>query len=193
VKDPQTLLNQDALEAGPGLLGWKLMSRLGGKVTGGIIIEVEAYHGPADPASHAHRGITPRTTPMFESAGAIYVYLSYGLHYCVNIVTGREGDGQALLIRALWPTDGIPVMQERRKGAPFERLTNGPANLTQSLGITIQQTGSRLGQELWLEPPKVALDKKLIITGPRVGISRAKELPWRFRLSPEAIRATMGR
>lgn len=182
MKDPLTLLAQDALIAGPQLLGWKLWSRLGGEVTAGMIIEVEAYHGTQDPASHARRGPTSRTWPMFEAAGAVYVYLSYGLHYCVNIVTGPKGDGQALLLRALWPTDGIEVMTARRGGAPFERLANGPANLTQALGITIVQTGSRLGPELWLEPPAQPANPAIILTGPRVGISRAQDFPWRFRL-----------
>ena len=193
MKDPLDILSLDALEAGPALLGCKLMSGLGGEVTGGVIIEVEAYHGAQDPASHAHRGLTPRTAPMFEAAGTVYVYLSYGLHYCVNLVTGSEGEAQALLLRALWPTDGVDVMQRRRAGAPFERLANGPANLTQALAITRAQTGGRLGQDLWLEPPASEIDKTIILTGPRVGISRAKDLPWRFRLSPQAIRATMGR
>lgn len=182
MKDSLSLLAQDALEAAPQLLGWKLWSRLGGEATAGLIMEAEVYHGDMDPASHAYRGLTKRTAPMFEAGGAVYVYLSYGLHYCMNLVTGPSGQAQAVLLRALWPTDGLEVMTRRRSGAPFERLASGPANLTQALGVTLAQTGSRLGPELWLEPPAHPANPEVILAGPRVGISRGKDLPWRFRL-----------
>jgi DNA-3-methyladenine glycosylase len=191
VNDPLSILSLDALQAAPGILGHKLMSRLAGQVTGGIIIEVEAYHGAEDPASHAYRGLTERTAPMFEEAGTIYVYRSYGLHYCANLVTGGQGEAQAVLLRALWPTNGLPIMTSRRGHVPPARLANGPANLTQALGISLTQTGSRLGEDLWLEPPATRIDPASIITGPRVGITRARELPWRFRLSQGAIQGTM--
>lgn len=190
--DPTELLTRDALKAAPALLGCKLMSRLGGQVTGGLIIEAEAYHGAQDPASHAYRGLTPRTAPMFEAAGTIYVYLSYGLHYCMNLVTGPAGEAQAVLLRALWPTDGAAIMQARRGGAPLERLANGPANLTQSLGVTRLQSGTRLGPELWLEPG-VPVDAPHIMAGPRVGVSRGRELPWRFRIAPGGLANTIAK
>ena len=182
------LLSLEATQAAPALLGWTLRSRLGGVETGGIIIETEAYHGATDPASHAFRGQTLRTTPMFEAGGTLYVNLSYGLHYCLNLVTGPAGEAQAVLIRALWPTIGTEAMATRRHGAPSARLTNGPANLTQALGIDLSLTGHRLGPEqLTLLPPNRPVPVQAIKNGPRIGISQGKDLLWRFWTSPDQL------
>lgn len=173
-------LESDSLEVAPRLLGWELMSHADGAETAGRIVEVEAYHGVTDPASHAYRGRTTRTAPMFERGGTIYVYLSYGINNCVNIVTSPAGEASAVLIRALEPTTGLDLMARRRGTSDPRRLTSGPGKLTQALGITLELSGSRLGQTLALRPPNAPLSADHIATGPRIGISHAADRPWRF-------------
>jgi DNA-3-methyladenine glycosylase len=174
-------LLQDSLIVARRLLGAELTSLAGDEKTGGIIVETEAYHGLEDPASHAFRGRTVRTAPMYEAGGALYVYLSFGVHNCLNIVTGPNGNAEAVLIRALQPAIGLPLMARRRGTDRPRLLTTGPGRLTQALGITLAQSGSTLGQLLML---KLADQSQLNIeTGPRIGISKAKELPWRFYLA----------
>jgi DNA-3-methyladenine glycosylase len=184
-----TWLTADALTVAPQLLGWELISHAGGADTGGRIVELEAYHGSIDPASHAYRGLTPRTAPMFEAGGAIYVYLSYGIHTCLNLVTGPAGEAQALLIRALEPTRGLDVMATRRhlpwplSSADHRRLARGPGSLGQALGITRALSGTHLGEVLELRPPQTPLDPAALTAGPRIGISQAVSHPWRFYLT----------
>jgi DNA-3-methyladenine glycosylase len=175
-------LEQDSLIVAPNLLGWELVSHTGGAETAGRIVEVEAYHGTTDPASHAWRGLTTRTEPMFERGGAVYVYLSYGVHACINIVTGRAGEASAVLIRALEPTVGLELMARRRGTSDPLGLASGPGKLTQALGITLDLSGSRLGQSLSLLPPESPVTPAQIATGPRIGIRRAADRPWRFYL-----------
>src|SRR3979411_639042 len=146
---------------------------------GGIIVEVEAYHH-TDPAAHSFRGPTPRNTVMFGPPGVAYVYCSYGIHWCVNFVCEKEGSASAVLIRALQPTHGIPAMR-RRRGLHDERsLCSGPGKLTEALGITDKHSG------LALDAPPFALHARTgkveIITGVRIGITKAVELPWRYGL-----------
>jgi DNA-3-methyladenine glycosylase len=178
--DFQSLLSLDALEAAPRLLGWELISRTPEGVTGGQIVEVEAYHGMQDPASHAFRGQTPRTTPMFEAGGAIYVYRSYGIHTCLNLVTGPAGQAQAILIRALKPTVGLELIQERRHQTNPALLTKGPGRIGQALGIQLAWSGQRLGENLELWPPETELTPDAILAGPRIGIRHGLEHHWRF-------------
>jgi DNA-3-methyladenine glycosylase len=184
-------LMADSLEVAPRLLGWELVTGAGSAdETAGRIVEVEAYHGSADAASHAYRGITPRTAPMFEAGGRVYVYLSYGIHTCMNVTTGPAGEGQAVLIRALEPTVGLKVMTSRRgqtnprllTGGQLDArlLTSGPGRLTQALGVTLADSGQRLGEHISLRPPAQPVPAADIVPGPRVGISNAKNLPWRF-------------
>jgi DNA-3-methyladenine glycosylase len=175
-------LELDSLVVAPQLLGWELVSIAGGTPTTGRIVEVEAYHGASDPASHAYRGLTRRTTPMFEAGGAIYVYQSYGVHACVNIVTGPAGKGQAVLIRALEPTIGLPAMTTRRNNANPRLLTTGPGRVSQALGITLDLSGGRLGTTLSLRPPAIRTPPGDIVATPRIGISKATQLKWRFYL-----------
>lgn len=175
-------LEQDSLIVAPQLLGMELRSHTGGVTTGGRIVEVEAYRGTEDPASHAFRGLTPRTAPMFEAGGTVYVYLSYGLHTCMNLVTGPAGQAQAVLIRALEPTQGQEAMMERRHTTQLRNLTNGPGKVGQALGLSLALSGSRLGTELELLPgPRP--DPASIVAGPRIGIKQATELPWRFYIA----------
>lgn len=186
-------LEQDALTVAPLLLGYELLSYIDGRKTGGRIVELEVYHGHVDPASHAFKGQTPRTAPMFKSGGHIYVYFSYGMHTCLNIVTGPAGEAQAILLRALEPTIGMDIMTTRRgltrpttaatsSSHPDTRLTSGPGNLAKSLGVTLALSGTHLGSTLALIPPTAPLSMSSIVSGPRVGISKAKDHPWRFAI-----------
>jgi DNA-3-methyladenine glycosylase len=169
---------RDALGAARSLLGWQLIHVSPEGRTAGHIVETEAYTQD-DPASHAFGGPRGRNRVMFGPAGLIYVYFTYGMHYCLNVVTGPAGHGQAVLIRALEPTEGIELMLHRRK-TDIARLTNGPAKLVQAMGITKEHNGLALGTSLKLIPGIVP---RKIITTTRVGISRAAGLPRRFYIA----------
>ncbi|MBI4394904.1 MAG: DNA-3-methyladenine glycosylase [Candidatus Omnitrophica bacterium] len=166
------------------LIGKILVFKQNGSVLSGKIVETEAYLGSSDPASHAHRGVTPRNHVMFGRAGISYVYFTYGNHHCLNLVTEPDGVPGAVLIRALEPLSGIQVMTKRRGGASRDQLTNGPGKLTQAFGITREHSGLDLTQDSFF----VAQDEKKeeealhIQAAPRIGISRAKEMPLRFYL-----------
>ena len=157
------------------------------------IVEVEAYLESTDPASHSHRGITKRNWPMFESAGTCYVYLSYGVNYCMNVVTGKKGVGEAVLIRAGRPLSGIEQMFKNRgiEFNPLEKavrnLCNGPGKLTKALGINLQQNGALFSSKQ-LQLVDLRKEKKSIkvVETPRIGISKATELPFRFVLEDSA-------
>jgi len=174
-----TVLGQHASVVGPKLLG----AILHGPNGSGRIVEVEAYGGSEDPASHAYRGVTPRTESMFGPAGVLYVYLIYGVHHCANVVTGSNGDGQAVLIRAVEPVAISNAMWAGRPTAKRHRdLTNGPGKLCAALGIDRSHDGSDLAQphaEVRLEiQPAVAPGR--ISTATRIGISEARDTPWRW-------------
>lgn len=146
---------------------------------GGIIVELEAYHH-TEPAAHSFRGPTPRNLVMFGPPGFAYVYRSYGIHWCVNFVCEKTGSASAVLIRALQPTHGIAAMR-RRRGLHDERsLCSGPGKLCEALKISIVHSG------LPLDAPPIALYARReapdIVTGVRIGISKAAELPWRYGL-----------
>ena len=146
---------------------------------GGVIVEVEAYHH-TEPAAHSFRGPTPRNRVMFGPPGFSYVYRSYGIHWCINFVCEKEGSASAVLIRALEPTHGIPAMR-RRRGLHEERsLCSGPGKLCEALAITIADN------ELPLDAPPIALhartSKPEIVSGVRIGLTKAVDLPWRYGL-----------
>jgi len=163
-------------EVAPELIGATLL--VGG--VGGTIVEVEAYDQD-DPASHGFRGLTARTASMFGPPGHAYVYRSYGIHWCLNLVCAEEGRSEAALVRALEPTHGLEAMRERR-GVEAERaLCSGPGKLCQALGITRVLDGLPLD-----EPPFELVARKSeppLAVGVRIGITRAVEQPWRYGLA----------
>ena len=146
---------------------------------GGVIVEVEAYHH-MDPAAHSYGGCTPRNAVMFGPPGYAYVYRSYGIHWCLNFVCEEEGSASAVLIRALEPTAGIDKMRARRGTEDVRLLCSGPGRLGQALGITIAHNG------LALDAPPFEIiarnEKPAIANGPRIGITKAAEHPWRYGL-----------
>jgi DNA-3-methyladenine glycosylase len=160
-------------DAAPGLIGWTLLV----DGVGGRIVEVEAYE-ETDPASHSFGGPRGRNVVMFGPAGYLYVYRSYGIHWCANIVCGAPGHGAAVLLRALEPTHGLDEMRSRRGSVPDRLLCSGPGRLTQALGLTGADNGARL------EPPRFSLvppDREVdIARTPRIGITRATEVEWRY-------------
>ncbi len=179
----------DVLQISRELLGKFLLTRIGNDhITGGMIVEAEAYAGPEDRASHAYNGRrTSRTEIMFQEGGVAYVYLCYGIHHLFNIVTNVEGIPHAVLIRAIVPIDGIDLMLRRRdKKAVISKLTGGPGTLTQALGIHTTHFGTDLtGHQIWLEDRGIVVPDDQITAGPRVGVNYAGEYttkPWRFRL-----------
>jgi DNA-3-methyladenine glycosylase len=177
-RDTLAFLNGSASEVAPRLLGCILERKIDGHIVRVRIVETEAYD-QTDVASHSYRGKTQRTEVMFGAAGYLYVYFTYGMHYCCNVVVGEEGYGAAVLIRAVEPLEGQEVMEERRHKAGLE-LTNGPAKLCQALGIDKAMNGYNLREgELRLipQPPLTSTD---IIQTTRIGISQAKDVKWRF-------------
>jgi DNA-3-methyladenine glycosylase len=147
----------------------------------GRIIEVEAYAGPLDPASHAYRGPTVRNATMFGPAGHLYVYFSYGMHFCANAVTGHDGDGQAVLLRALAPVAGVDEMWSRRPAARrLTDLASGPGKLCQAMGIGREHDGADLvrGPVRILDDGVTPPDEPSVSV--RVGITRAVDRPWRW-------------
>ena len=176
----------NAEEAAQDLLGSYLISTVGGRVTGGRIVETEAYMGRQDPASHAAEriGRTARNATMFGESGRAYVYFVYGMHWCVNVVTGREGDPQAVLVRAIEPQFGTAPMRQRR--GRDRDLTNGPARLCQALGIDGRLNGHPLGKApLSLIAGKRPSGMKIGVSG-RVGVRMADDWPLRFFLEGHA-------
>jgi DNA-3-methyladenine glycosylase len=146
---------------------------------GGTIVETESYDRD-DPACHAYVGLTPRTEVLFGPPGRAYVYLSYGIHSLLNAVAEPEGEAAAVLIRALEPTTGLETMRKRRGPRPDRDLCSGPGKLTEALGIDLSENGADLASDpfLLLPPDKDWVSE--IVTGPRIGITKATERPWRF-------------
>jgi DNA-3-methyladenine glycosylase len=177
-------------QVAPALLGAHLVS-------GDVVLrltEVEAYAGEADPGSHAFRGRTPRTEVMFGRAGIAYVYFTYGMHWCMNVVTGPDGIASAVLLRAGEVVGGCEVVRSRRPGASDRDLARGPARLTKALGVTGEQGGTDLldpRSPLRLLPPEEAVTPIQVRVGPRVGVGGAgAATPWRFWIDGDATVST---
>jgi DNA-3-methyladenine glycosylase len=149
--------------------------------TAGVIVETEAYHH-SEPACHAYVGLTPRTSTLYGPPGVAYVYRSYGIHALLNAVCEPEGEGAAVLIRALEPLEGIAEMRARRGvHLRLEDLCSGPGKLTQALGIGLEDNGTSLiGGPIRFGPPVAQRPAVDLAVGPRIGITKAVELPWRF-------------
>jgi DNA-3-methyladenine glycosylase len=147
--------------------------------TAGVIVETEAYDA-TDPACHAYGGVTPRNEPLFGPAGVAYVYLSYGVHNLLNAVAEPEGSAAAVLIRALQPTAGIELMRSRRGRDDLCDLCSGPGKLTQALGVGLELNGAALlAPPFTLSAPPPGSARPAVVSGPRIGITRAVERPWR--------------
>lgn len=179
----------DVVQISREFLGKYLMVAIDGEVAGGMIVETEAYSHVGDQACHSHLNRrTTRTEVMYRPGGVAYVYKVYGFHYLFNMITNVADKPDAVLIRAIEPTLGLDVMQQRRNlPEVMPRLTAGPGMLTQALGITKQHYGLPLttGDTIWIEDRGVLINEENIIASPRVGINYAGEdalLPWRFRL-----------
>lgn len=179
--------HSDVLFLAKDLLGKILVSQEQGRgiITAGRIVETEAYRGADDAACHAFQRRTPRSEIFYQAGGRAYVYLSYGIHHLLNIITGKEDEANAVLIRALEPLQGIEKMQERRKISDTYRLCNGPGRLTLALGIDLQDNNVSLtDNRLWLE--HATPSSSPILCTARIGISAknpAFSLPWRFCLA----------
>ena len=181
----RSFYTRPALSVAKDLLGKILIRKIGHTILTGKIVEVEAYLGKKDPASHAYRGKTKRNEVMFGEGGHLYVYFTYGMHFCANVVTGKKDVGEAVLIRAIEPLDGMELMKRNRGFLKDVRhpytLTNGPAKLCEALGIKREDNGTDLrGDKIFLiegESPK-----SVIGTSTRIGITRGKEKKWRFFL-----------
>lgn len=177
------------------LLGMRLVRCLNGQRLGGTILETEAYHGAEDLACHARAGRTPRTAVMYGPPGRAYVYFTYGVHWCLNCVTGSEGFPAAVLIRALAPQEGLEQIAAHRTQRAQAEWCNGPGKLTQALAVNAELNGCDLTDsrgELYIEAGRPLADGQ-VITGPRVGINRVAEpwrsIPWRFLARPHAWEA----
>ncbi len=174
---PRRFFARDARVVAPELLGKVLV--LGARRA--RLVEVEAYAGGEDPGSHAFRGMTARNATMFGPPGHAYVYRSYGIHWCVNFVCADEEVAAAVLIRALEPTHGLDAMRERRGVEDPRALCSGPGKLCQALAITREHDGLPLDVHPFRLEPRA--DVPEIVTGPRIGITRATELSWRYALA----------
>jgi DNA-3-methyladenine glycosylase len=178
------LLARPAVEAAPDLLGCLVTA-------GGVTIrltEVEAYGGVGeDPGSHAHRGPTARNETMFGPAGLLYVYFTYGMHWCANVVTGSEGEASAVLLRAGEVVAGLELARSRRPRSTDRDLARGPARLAQALGLDRSADGTDLldGTGPALLAPGPPVDPAMVRSGPRTGVAQGHDTPWRFRVEGE--------
>ena len=180
---------QEVVDAARLLLGKRLVREIDGIRLSGIICETEAYRGEEDLACHAKSGRTPRTAVMYGPAGHAYVYFTYGMHWCLNAVCGAEGFPAAVLLRAVWPVDGLDEIAKRRGRFAKELWCNGPAKLCQAFSITGEQNTIDLCSTpsgLWIEDGEEIAPER-IHSGPRVGIQSVPEpwrsMPWRFSVS----------
>jgi len=180
---PRTFYSKDTVIVARKLLGKKIVRKIGNREISGIIIETEAYRHTDDPASHAFRKMTERNKVMFDQVGKAYVYFTYGMHYCFNIVAkNSKFEAGAVLIRAIMPEKGIEIMEKNRHTKDKKRLTDGPAKLTQALGITKEHYGIDLTSNSELYITEGIKKHGKIISSSRVGIKNATEKLWNFKI-----------
>jgi DNA-3-methyladenine glycosylase len=184
-KLPRAFYLRPTMTVARELLGCYLVRRAGRSLLAGRIVEVEAYLGRHDPASHAYRGETPRNAVMFRQGGHLYVYFTYGMHFCSNVVTGKEGIGQAVLLRAVEPAHGLATMARRRRTGSAKELRSkdlcsGPAKLCQAFAFARRENGTDLcGDRIWISPSQQRLPEPIGVSR-RVGITEGKEHLRRF-------------
>ena len=177
-KLPRSFYLRPTLQVAKDLLGKHLVRVYRGRKLIGKIVEVESYRED-DPASHTFRGKTKRNGVMFGQGGYLYVYFTYGMHYCANVVTGRKGKGEAVLIRAVEPVEGVEVMRKNRGNGEIN-LTNGPAKFCQAFGIAREESGiDLLGDEIFIQDAE-QLPSRMIGRSSRIGIRKGVEKQWRF-------------
>lgn len=186
VRLPRSFYARHTLTVAREMLGTRLVHLESGRRLAGLIIETEAYCGEQDQGCHAKAGRTPRTEVMYGPPGYAYVYFTYGMHWLFNTVTQVEGQPEAVLVRALVPLEGIAVIESRRGVQPRHLWTDGPAKLTQALGIGPQHNRLDLtdpAAEIWIESG-ITISDRFVTTGPRVGLNSVsqpwKSIPWRF-------------
>ena len=175
----ESFFEKDVAVLAKELLGYELIHSSPEGLTAGIIVETEAYH-QIDEASHSYRGKTKRTAVMFGPPGRVYTYFTYGMHWCFNITAESEGIGAGVLIRALEPTRGIELMSARRGGKPIRELCSGPSKLVQAMGISRTDYGKLVFKGEFRLKPRAQSGSLAIRSGPRIGISKAKDTAWRF-------------
>ena len=179
-------LTGPVLEVAPTLLGAVVRHDTAQGTVAVRLTEVEAYAGEQDAGSHAYRGPTKRNEVMFGEAGHLYVYFTYGMHYCCNVVVGEAGHASAVLLRAGEVVEGAELARARRRNGPDRDLARGPARLCQALGIDLRHNGVHLGEgPLTLTLPDAPHHLEEVLTGPRVGLRHAADQPWRFWLADE--------
>ena len=186
-KLPRSFYLRPTLTVARELLGTYLVRATGRNILAGKIVEVEAYQGEKDPASHAYRGKSKRNEVMFRMGGYLYVYFTYGMHYCCNVVTEEEGLGRAVLLRAIEPVSGTAKMKRNRDFDPGRmneyQLTNGPAKLCEAFGISRKDNGTDLlGDDLFISRVPGRQSTHSIVRSTRIGISAGTEHRWRFTI-----------
>ncbi len=181
----RSFYDRDTVDVAKDLLGKILVRKIGGNIISGIIVETEAYRYKDDPASHTYGGMTERNKVMFGPVGRAYVYFTYGMHYCVNAVArSSDYEAGAVLIRSLVPKKGMDFMSRQRKTRDISNLTNGPAKLTQALKITKKEYGEDLTKRSSLYVIEgLEVKKSEILSGPRIGIKKANEKMWNFKIA----------
>lgn len=185
-KLPENFYTRSVHTVARELLGKIFVRKNEAGILAGKIVELEAYDGSIDEAAHTYRGKTKRNEVMFNGGGLLYVYFTYGMHFCCNVVTGKKDEGKAILIRALEPVEGIKIMSENRFGkskcTPKEmiNLTNGPAKICEAFDIKRDQNGTNLcGNEIFIiEAPRIIASQ--MVTATRIGIKKSVDLPWRY-------------
>lgn len=185
-KLPRSFYSRDVLQVATELLNKFLVKTIGTNLLIGKIVEVEAYKGASDQAAHTYNGKTERNKIMFGPAGFLYVYFTYGMHYCCNVVTGNPGEGDAVLIRGIEPVEGLEKMAQNRFGKinltalQKKNLTNGPAKICKAFGIARQDNGTDLlGSKIFIADLMPG-ENKVIHSSTRIGIKKSVNLPWRY-------------
>ena len=182
---PLSFFRRPADVVAPDLLGATIRSTIGGRITGGVLVEVEAYLGHDDPASHAYLGRRhDGNRSLYGPPGSWYVYRSYGIHWCANLVCAPTPMGGAVLLRGVLPDQGLRTIRTRRRGVAEPRLTDGPGKLCQALGITRSLDGLGMRGSLVLVGPNGERPAGSVLVTPRIGITQAADWPLRFVLRP---------